>query len=201
MHPQNSLPAIIAGLPLIKLRKTLHRVVDSAALNSLSPMVPLYTLGPGRNGQRYTPRGGPNAIYAAEDQVTALAEYHQISRIALVEGNASKTASNPTSNYAIEVSLTRVLDLSNPDIQQALGTSVKELTGPWRPQMIRGIFCPTHVIASAVFANGSIQAMRYPSARDSQFSCLIIWEDRIQDPSFIEVVDSSGILSARIPPK
>jgi hypothetical protein len=67
--------------------------------------------------------------------------------------------------------------------------------------MIKKIFCPTQVIANAVYANGNVQAMRYPSAQGPEYSNLIIWEERVQLPSFVQVRDTTGTLSARIPPK
>ncbi len=201
MHPEASLPGIIAGLPVITYNGTLHRLVDFATLTGYDPMMPLFTLGPGLNGQRYTPKGGQSALYAAEDIVTAQAEYHRVDRIVLVADPTYNLVANPTVHLTIQVDLERVLDIADPAIQAALGTTVAELTGPWRKQMIKKLFCPTHVLANAVYANGNIQAMRYPSARGTEFSNLIMWDERIGLPSFIQVRDTSGTLSARIPPK
>lgn len=197
----DKLPAIIAELPLEPYIGTCHRLVDFAVLTRFNPMIPLYTLGPGKNGQRYTPKGGPPAIYAAEDIITALAEYHRVDRIVLTTEPTYHLAANPTVPLTIQVKLERVLNVSDPSIQAALGTTVAELTGPWRKQMIRGLFCPTHVLATAVYQHGAIEALRYPSARGAEFSNLIIWEERLHLPSNIEVKDSTGTLSARIPPK
>lgn len=199
MHQQNLLKSVVAELPLVKAEKTLYRVVDCAALNSLSPVIPLYTLGPGRNGQRYTPKGGPNSIYAAEDLVTAFAEYCQIGRSILAEGSTPISPANPTTQLTLSVNLVKVLDLKDSTILQALDTSIAELTGPWRAQMLKGEFCPTHVLAECVFLNGAIEAMRFPSAHDPKFSNFIIWEDRISPTSYVEVLDTTGRLSARLP--
>lgn len=110
MHQQNSLKSVITKLPLVQAEKTLYRVVDSAALNSLTPVIPLFTLGPGRNGQRYTPKGGPNSIYAAEDLVTAFAEYNQIERSILADGSTPIAPTNPTTQLTLSVNLIKVLD-------------------------------------------------------------------------------------------
>ncbi|HEY9681046.1 MAG TPA: RES family NAD+ phosphorylase [Oculatellaceae cyanobacterium] len=201
MHPEAVLPDIIAGLPLREYTGLLHRLVDFATLTRYDPMMPLFTLGPGMNGQRYTPKGGPSALYAAEDVVTAHAEYHRLDRIVLVADQTFHLVANPTVALTIQVNLERVLDIADPAIQTALGTTATELTGPWRKQMIKKVFCPTQVLARAVYANGTIQGMRYPSARGVEFSNLIMWDERIAPPSFIEVRDTTGTLSARIPPK
>lgn len=201
MHPEADLPGIIGGLPLIGYTGMLHRLVDFATLTGYNPMLPLFTLGPGKNGQRYTPKTGPSALYAAEDAVTAHAEYHCVDRIVLVADPSYKMAANPTVHLTIQVSLERVLDIADAAIQTELGTTVAELTGPWRKQMIKHQFCPTHVLANAVYANGNIQGMRYPSARGIEYSNLIMWDERITLPWFIQVRDTSHTLSARIPPK
>ncbi len=201
MHLEADLPAIISGLPVQPYQGTCYRLVDFAVLTGYDPMMPLFTLGPGQNGQRYTPKGGPNALYAAEDLVTAHAEYHRVERIVIATDPTYRPSANPTVELTIQVDLQRVLNIADPGIQAALDTSVAELTGPWRKQMIKNLFCPTQVFASAVFAHGEIQALRYPSAQGPQYCNLIVWEERLTLPSYIEVKDSTGILSARIPAK
>jgi RES domain-containing protein len=199
MHPEAGLPAIIAALPVQPYNGTCYRLVDFAVLTGYDPMMPLYTLGPGQNGQRYTPKGGPNALYAAEDVVTAHAEYHRMERIVLATAPTYRLSANPTVELTIHVNLERVLNIADPAIQATLATTVAELTGPWRKQMIKKLFCPTQVLATAVFAHGEIQALRYPSAQGPQYCNLIIWEERLALPSYIQVKDSTGTLSARIP--
>ncbi|MBX3077114.1 RES family NAD+ phosphorylase [Candidatus Obscuribacterales bacterium] len=199
MRPEADLPAIIDALPLINYSAPCYRIVDFATLTG--SMIPLYTLGPGKKGQRYTPKMGPNALYVAEDVVTAQAEYHRVLRAVLVADPTYHVIANPTVQLTIQVNLERVLDLTDKNVLTALGTTVDELTGPWRKQMIKKLFCPTQVLANTVYANGSIQAMRYPSAQGHDYSNLIIWEERVQLPSFVQVRDTTGTLSARIPPK
>ena len=193
------LSVVIAALPVRLYSGPCYRVVDFAALTG--SMIPLYTLGPGRKGQRYTPKRGPNALYVATDLVTAQAEYHRVSRSVLVADPSCHVLANPTVQLTIQVDLERMLDLTDAAVMSALGTTVDELTGPWRKQMIKKLFCPTHVLATAVYNHGMIQAMRYPSALDHYFSNLIIWEERVQRPSFVKVKDTTGTLSARIPSK
>lgn len=201
MRPEVDLPVIIATLPVQPYNRPCYRIVDFAILTGFDPMMPLYTLGPGYKGQRYTPKAGPNALYVAEDMMTAQAEYHRVDRIVLVADPTYLLLANPTVQLTIQVNLDRVLDLTDPTIQDALGTTIAELTGPWRKQMIKKLFCPTHVLAKAVYQHGTIQALRYPSARGNEFSNLVIWEERLLLPSFVQVKDSTGTLSVRIPPK
>jgi RES domain-containing protein len=113
-------------------------------------------------GQRYTPKGGPNALYAAEDLVTAHAEYHRVERIVLAADPTYRVSANPTVELTIQVNLERVLNIVDPVIQAALATTVAELTGPWRKQMIKKLFCPTQVLSLRLA----------PSARFYCHSCI-----------------------------
>ena len=201
MYPADQLSTIIQGLPSQPMVKNCFRVVNYAALTASKPMRPLYMLGPGLNGQRYTPKNGPNALYVAEDLITAQSEYLDISRAVLVEDPNLQLNPDPTVQLTIQVCLERVLDLTKLKIQEALGTSTAELTGSWRKQMIEKIFCPTQVLASVVYDSDCFQAMRYPSACSLEHACLIIWEKYILEPSFVQVNDTTGIMTARIPPK
>lgn len=144
---------------------------------------------------------GPNALYVSEEVVTAQAEYHRVLRAVLVADPTYHVIANPTVQLTIQVNLERVLDLTDNNVLKSLGTTFDELTGPWRKQMIKKIFCPTQVLANVVYANGNVQAMRYPSAQGNEYSNLTIWEERVQLPSFVQVRDTTGTLSARIPPK
>lgn len=107
MQAEADLPDIIAGLPVQPYNGTCYRVVDFAVLTGYDPMMPLYTLGPGKKGQRYTPKGGPNALYASEDVVTAHAEYHRVDRIALIADPNYNLLANPTVELTIQVNLER----------------------------------------------------------------------------------------------
>lgn len=158
-------------------------------------------MGPGKKGQRFTPRNGPNALYVSEDLITAQAEYFRVARAVLTTDPSFQLKADPAVQLTIQVNVEQVLDLTDLTIQQAMGTTTAELTGPWSKQMIKGLVCPTQILATAVYASARFQAMRYTSARSLEHANLIIWEERLQLPSFVEVQDKSGTLSARIPPE
>ncbi len=201
MYSTDQLSTIIPGLPSQPMVKNCFRVISFTALTKSQPIMPLYVLGPGMNGQRYTPKNGPNALYVAEDLITAQAEYLEIHRAVLIEDPALQLNPDPTVQLTIQVCLERVLDLTKPIIQEALGTSTLELTGSWRRQMIKNITCPTQVLARVVYDSGYFQAMRYPSARSNEHANLIIWVEYLSEPSFVRVYDTRGVMTARIPPK
>ena len=70
----NKLRMALAAAPTIALDGYFYRSVEEASLHKFDPPQPLYALGPGLSGQRFTPPGGPPALYVAEQQYTALVE-------------------------------------------------------------------------------------------------------------------------------
>jgi hypothetical protein len=63
------------------------------------------------------------------------------------------------------------LDLTNPDIQNRLGTSLAELTGDWLfsqdlHQQGMGPLPPTQLLAKIAHEKGTIVAIRYRSAKN-----------------------------------
>lgn len=163
-------------------------------------MNPLWALGPGRFGQRYTPKDGTTeAIYMSEDMITAIAEYHQIHRHVLVHDRRYRPMPAAWTQFSIDVQLERVLDITDTNIQKTLDTSEEELISPWKGKMIKGEYVPTQSLGSAVFKNEKIQGMRFPSARGPKYANLIVWNKYVCDPFFIVVNDDKGNEWARIP--
>jgi RES domain-containing protein len=198
MHPHEKLDEIIGALVTQTLTRTCYRVVKYEDFSTKIPPDPLYSLGPGANGQRFTPKGGPPALYISEDYITAIAESLGVSRTEVVQGGEIKF--NPAVTYCIEAHLECVIDLTLPQVQQALGTSVAELTSSWAMQLANNVICPTHVLAEAIYKNDSICAIRYPAKASNEHANIMIWTDKIYTPSLVEVYDTSKKLCVRIPP-
>ena len=94
--------------------------------------------------------------------------------------------------------LEAVIDLMNEDIQAVLGTNEQELTGHWRTTTNS----PTHVLATAVEACGRILAIRsYSAKNEGAGTILAVFTDRLAQfpPSFVEIIDSGGKLTQRLP--
>ena len=197
MYPHEKLDKIIATLPTQTLTRTCYRVVKYEDFSIKTPPDPLYSLGPGTNGQRFTPKGGPPALYISEDYITAIAESLGVSRTEIVQGGDIKF--NPAVTYCIKAHLECVVDLTLPPVQQALGTSVAELSSSWIMQLANNIICPTHVLAEAIYKNSSICAIRYPAKASNEHANIMIWTDKIYAPNLVEVYDTSKKLCVRIP--
>jgi len=148
MHLKTQLERILLRLPDPSLRGYFYRSVDHSALYSIDPPDALYSLGPGRSGQRFTPNGGPPALYVADKAATAFAEgTHAIT--SSLTGTIVPPA--PVVVYAVDVNLNHVLELTDNDVLKALGTTRAELQGPWADQVDAGADVPTHTLAEAVY--------------------------------------------------
>jgi len=196
MHDRKGLAAALNLVPVQIYTRNVFRSVELDALLSFIPPQPLFDLGPASGGQRFTPIGGPPALYVSEHPATSYFEANQL--FASVAATARQEAP-PTVILNLSVHIETVLDLTVPQIQQSLGTTLTELTGDWQWQMTIGGTVPTHMLAELAHLSGRFQAIRFPSSVENTVANLIIWTDRLVDPSFVQVNDRSGRLAQRIP--
>lgn len=196
MHQKTQLAKILAILPNPGLSRYFYRSVDNSAMHSTNHPNPLYSLGPGMSGQRYTPIGGPPSLYVSDKAYTAFAEgTHSITSSLAV--NIAPSA--PMIVYAIQVTLKHVLDLTDKNVLNALDTTVEELQGPWADQVLNGVDVPTHLLAEAVHKTHRFQGMLFNSKEHLEGINLVIWTNKVRSPSYVEVYDPTGRLAARIP--
>lgn len=179
-----------------------YRIVDYqyfAALPNLHPVRILYGFGVPVNGQRFTPRGGMATIYFAEDFATAFDEVHPEQAIIRQHDPGLVPPVSPGGYAALQYSLETVLDVTDPAVQQTLGTDTAELTSHWRQARNRGQTPLTQWLGQAVYDSGLFQAIWYESARVPGTYCLAVFPDRLNAPSFLEVYDPTGNFQERIP--
>ncbi len=191
--------ALAAALNLVPVQtytRNVYRCVELDALLSYIPPQPLFDLGPSFVGQRYTPVGGPPALYVSEHPATSYFEANQM--FASVATIARQDAP-PTVVLSLGVHIESILDLTVGQTQQSLGTTLAELTGDWQWQMVIGGTVPTHLLAELANQNGRFQAIRFPSSLQNRETNLIIWTDSLIHPAFVQVNDRSGRLAQRIP--
>ncbi len=196
MHSKSKLLAVLKTISNPSISGWFYRTVKNSALYSRNPPNPLYSLGPGISGQRYTPPGGPPALYLADEAYTALAEgTHAIS--STLAGLI--VPPEPQVVFAMDVSIEHVLDLTDAKILFALGTSLNEIRGPWQDQLVSGLAVPTHNLAEAVYESGRFHGMKFDSLQHTGGENLIVWTEKIEDPFYIAVYDPSKKLAARLP--
>ncbi len=182
------------------LTRSLHRAVDLVKLLSITPPQPLFALGPGLQGQRFTSKGGPAALYVSEHPAMAFYEANGLfaNQAALAQSEAP-----PTVIFTLRVHLEQVLDITDTETQRLLGTTEAELTSAFRWQQLSGGSVPTQILGDAAFHSGLFQAIRYPSSidrdRERKEENLMIWIDKITAPSFVEIQDPTGMFAQRIP--
>ena len=163
------LPGALSLLPRVPFAGTLYRAIDYEALHgfhSVAPYTPapLYCHGAPAKGARYTPKGGMASLYLAEDFGTAYEEANQAYLTVQAINPKAVPGSPPTVLLSARVEVASVLDMTDPNIQRALSTTLAELTAPWRLFQRAGHLSPTQLLAQTVFQNNIAQAIRYPSA-------------------------------------
>jgi RES domain-containing protein len=202
MHTPADLAAILPTLPRLVMNGHAFRCIDYKYLAVASQLHPnrfLYGLGAPVAGARFTSAGGPQAIYMAENQATAFAESNPVQAIVgkIDPGLAPPT---PPGAYAsIMYQLQAVLDVTDVDVQAALGTTRGELMKPWRQEAKRGHVSSTQQLGQAVYDSGVFQAIWYESARTPNTYCLAVFIDRLVAPAYLEVFDPNNNINERVP--
>jgi RES domain-containing protein len=158
-------------------------------------LAPLSTEGAFHYGGRYNPPKQLQLLYLAEDPITALSE----ARMLVDPLGSMLHRSDSRIILATLYRLERVLDLSDLVVLDTLDTSFQELTGDWTLDALHGRLPPTQRLGQACFEQGSFEAIRYPSAQNRSFYNFAIYRDRLQEPSFVRIKDSSGVFSGALP--
>jgi len=103
--------------------------------------------------------------------------------------------------------LTDILDVTDRQVQIALGTTLQELTGDWVVQQAdylagKGPMSPTQILGQAAYEVGGIVGLKYSSSKNvAGGSGIVVFSDRLaQGKSYLEVFNKpSGGLRQRLP--
>lgn len=155
----------------------------------------LSSIGSFKRGGRYNPKEAFEALYLADTPLTALQE---INLIKMTDAAILSAKSSPRLLLSVEVSLSAVLDVTNVQVQNTLGTNLQELTGSWLVMNANGQTAPTQVLGAAAYNHGNFEALRVPSAQDPRATNLVIFPDRLRPGSEVRVYDDSGLIDARL---
>ncbi len=188
MRPPAKLLHALAGLPPVPYADVLTRYVDFEDYSASPAARLLYDEGPPRNGQRYTPKGGARAIYAAEGVACALAE---------ATGDGLRALNPPRASTSLQlnldVRLNAVLDLGNHRIRRKLGTTARELKEPWRGVAeLTGVPPLTWTLGQLAFDTGRFDGIRYPSAKAPRSFCVVVFTARLGPGAHVRAVRRSG---------
>jgi len=193
MHADADLESALNDIPPKKIADQLVRVVTTSTLlgmvsGTVTRIRPnlLFAGGPTLVGGRFTPNGGPKALYVAFSEATARAEWEN-GLMRLYPG----VASPPKTVFYVDVELARVLDVTLAKNQSLLGTDSKELVSEWKGLTLP----PTQRLGVAVYKSNCFSAIRFRSSRAKRGYCLVIFPDRLsRAEESVGVSDPMGIL-------
>lgn len=138
----------------------------------------LYTSG---RPNRYNPRG-VDALYFGESREVAQAEYDH-------SWGGLTGADQPTTTFYAEVSLARVLDLTDASTLNALNLAGTDLLKPWRGKKTTTF---TQLLGHAVQDSHLFSAIRYPShalaLRGQVGAGIVIFRDGLHSPDFVRIL-------------
>jgi RES domain-containing protein len=144
------------------------------------------------HGARFTPPLGFDSLYLAWDPITAMTE---VQTLVLALGAVVLVKSAPLTLLTVDGIVCSVLDLTNPGILKALGTTGQEMTGLW----FMAKNPPTQYLAEIAFGMGTITGIKYSSARHPGGINLVVFPDRLSRTDFLEVHDPYDDLQQRLP--
>lgn len=195
----------IAPLPLHAIEGTFCRAVRSRYLDA-PRREPLYYLGSAAAGRRYTPLGGPAALYLADHHYTAFSETRDL----LYDATGKLLPIAPRDPATLVTVRTiihdGIIDLTDEAVRMALGVTEDEILAEWEPAMEAylagtGAMPLTQQIAQAAHLTRRVRGIHYPSARYHGGLCLAVFPDRLSpsEGDLIAVHDSTGALAQRLP--
>jgi len=157
---------------------------------------PLYDKGSCEFGARFTPcqpLGGISSLYFAETIQTA---YDEANRVR----DGFDPFANPTVLISLEVSVTKMLDLTHPAVLTTLGIQASDLIQGWRIAQKNNGIAPTQRLGQCAFECG-IQALRYPSVQSPGGICYVVYTDTVVPSSQdkIDVMDANKQFAMSLP--
>jgi len=154
---------------------------------------PLDSFGSILNGGRYNTKDIFEVLYLGVSGNTACIEYRN--RLIRANGGFFEDEERPCKVFTVEYRLNTVLDITNLDNQDILGTSHQELTGNWNwyQRNVSEKISPTQILGKAIYDLGTIVALKVPSAPHCGAHNIIIF------PEILMKNHSLGHLRARDP--
>jgi RES domain-containing protein len=185
-----ALARALAKLPTHSFKGTAYRIIPAqyhvSALSGIGSLT---------RGGRYNPRGKLEALYLAEDPITALQE---VEAVRLTSAGLIAAKSSPKTLLSVEYELQVALDLTTVETQTARGTTLEELIAPYLTLEAKHGLAPTQALGLAA-AEAGIEVLRVPSAKNRTAANLVIYPRNLKSPSTLRVIDDTGFIDARLP--
>lgn len=203
MYAEPQIRAVLIGLAPRSAHGPYSRCVGyhhlvPGGIHAVAGPQPLWGMGSRINGGRFTPKDIFETIYLAEDPITALAEVALVIQHAQAPPATFRTP--PWVHVTVDGILFSLLDLTENNVQRALGTNVQELTGEWRYTQAQGLEAPTQMLGRLCYETGRFDGIRYFSSKNPPKGvCLAVFPDRLGPRAYLEVYDPHDNLAQRLP--
>lgn len=152
-----------------------HRAVSGVYIDSLAS-----TLGSLKADGRFTKKDTFRALYTSHYKELAIKE---LTGNGLVKEAFPGAFSGNEICFSVEINAKRILDLSDMENLEKLGTSLQEITGDWKHYSeVMKLESPTQILGRVAYYSELFDAIRYLSRHDLSRTNLIIFPDRIGRP-------------------
>ena len=121
MHTGRQLTEALNKVSAPSLFGVFYRSISEAAIHSLKPPEPLYSLGARRKGQRFTPKDGPSCLYLSDQFDVSFIETNGTALSIVAHGHAFTPP--PTVIIAINV-----------NVEHTMVMDITSLSHPWLPK-------------------------------------------------------------------
>lgn len=181
MKRGDDLRAAIQAAPLLAQDAITYRVTNLQYFETLTSSEGAY-----KSDNRFTPKGLSSALYVADAPDLALREatqdYQDEFRAPEIPAHAF---------YPVHIRVTRILDLTDVAVQEALDVGLMTLTGDWKASLALQAKDPrhrveTHEIGRTAFELG-LEGVRYPSAFDPLRHNYVLFTEHLARPPFINL--------------
>ncbi|ABW35017.1 RES domain protein (plasmid) [Deinococcus geothermalis DSM 11300] len=181
MKRGDDLRAAIQAAPLLAQDTVTYRVTHLKYFETLTSSEGAYA-----SDNRFTPKRLSYALYVADAPDLALREatqgYQDEFRAPEIPAHAF---------YPVHIRVTRILDLTDVAVREALDVGLMTLTGDWKASLALQEQDPRHrvemhEIGQAAFALG-LEGIRYPSAFDGLRHNYVLFTGRLARPPVINL--------------
>jgi RES domain-containing protein len=146
---------------------------------------PLSGIGSVIKGGRYNAPGIFEALYSSDSRITALYE------IDALFGN-DDVPHSPELMLTLDVRLSRVLDLADNALRDALGATLEELLAPYIQDQLLSGEAPTQRLGRLAFRSKNFSALRVPSAARPAARNVVIFPARFAPNEQVRLYDERG---------
>ena len=147
------------------------------------PSNPLSGLGAAKYGNHWNPQGIP-AIYCSLRQDTTVLE----ATLTRLGHDTLDLSRYPQVLFAIQVVLSKVVDLSLPEIQAALAVNIQDLVQEnWHEKLDTGQTPKSHHVVEKLLKLG-VEGILVPSRHDPKVNNLVVYPRNLQAESSISEI-------------